>query len=60
MSFLSEFLLAQMSLSVLSYVESGGVQGFLGLLQPAETKEVPRKKSCFHVISLKVTFFIIG
>ena len=49
-----------MSLPVLSYVEFGGVQGFLGLLQPAETKAAPRKKSFFHVISLKVTFFIIG
>ena len=44
MSILSEFQLAQMYLSVLTYVECGGLQGFLGLLQPAETKEVPRKK----------------
>ena len=34
--------------------------GFLGFLHPVETKEVPRKKTRFHVMSLSLKFFIVG
>ena len=33
---------------------------FVGVLRPADTKDVPRKKAFFNVISLRLIFFIVG